>query len=132
MKVDFDPRLPNGGDLQQLKTRLYDVLRMLATAVNRHEGGYVAGVVSTTASYTVQADDGVIFVDATAGARTVTLQQPAESQGKRVSVRKTDASANDVTVQGPSGLIDGAATLVLTAAAPKCTLASNGTNHFTI
>lgn len=132
MKLDADPRLPMGADVGRLVQRLYEVLRLAATAINRHEDGYVASVVSVTSNYVVQGSVGVLLVDATAGAVIVALQAPGEAKGKRLSVRKTDATANNVFVGAPTGLINGAATLVLTAAAPSCTFVSDGTNHFTV
>jgi hypothetical protein len=131
-KLEFDPRLPVADDVRSLKSRLYEVLRAIATAVNRLDDGYSAATVSVSSNYTVQRGDAVVLVDASGGARVITLQQPAEAKDKRLSVRKVDASANTVTVVPPAGQIDGAASLVLTAAAPRATLASSGSNHFTV
>lgn len=132
MKLDPDPRLPTDGGVGRLVTRLYEVLRQVARAVNARADGYVAPSAVVSASYTMGAGDVVVLMSASGGARTVTLMPPAQALGKLVAVRKTDAGANTVTIQPPSGTIDGAATLVLTAAAPKATLVSDGTNFFTV
>lgn len=132
MRLDNDPRLPLANDVQQLKTRLYELFRLIARANNLHSDGYVAGVAEVTAAYTVLEGDTTVLANAAGGAYAVTLQAPGQHKGKRVAVRKTEGGANNVTVTPPSGTIDGAATLVLTAAAPRCDLVSNGTNFFTV
>ena len=132
MRIDTDPRLPNVPDVPRLITRLYDLLRQIISAANRHEDGYVCAAVSVSANYTVQLGDGAVLVNAATGARAITLQQPGEAKGKFLVVRKTEASANNVTLTPPSGQIDGAASLVLTAAAPRAMLVSDGTNYFTV
>lgn len=54
------------------------------------------------------------LVDATGGARTVTLPFAKEANGQVVTVKKIDASANAVTVAGQSGeTIDGSASISL-------------------
>lgn len=131
-KIEYDPRLPLSDAVGQLKTRLYDVLRAIAAAVNRLDDGYTSAVVSTAANYTVQRGDSVILISAAGGVRTVTLQHPSESKGKLVAIRKTEGGANNVTVSPTSGLIDGAASVTLTAASPRIMLASDGTNHFSV
>lgn len=131
MRLDNDPRLPLSDDMRQMKTRLYEVLRLIARANNLHSDGYVCGTAVVSVNYTVQEGDSAVLMSAAGGARVVTLQAPGQHIGKRVSVRKTEGSANTVTVTPPSGTIDGAATLVLSAAAPKCSVLSDGTNFFT-
>ena len=59
-----------------------------------------------TTAYTA-VDGDVVIADVSAGTFTVTL--PASTAGRRVVVRKADASANVVTVAPTSGLIDGLA-----------------------
>lgn len=60
------------------------------------------------------AQNTVILVDATGGAIQVDLPALADVPGRVYHVKKTDASANAVTVAGASGdTIDGAATAVI-------------------
>lgn len=132
MKLDLDPRLPIDGGLSRLVTRLYELLRLAAQANNQHADGFVFGTQVLAANYTMQQGDSVLLVSAATGARAVTLLSPAAALGKLIAVRKTDGGANTVTLSGPTGQIDNAATLVLTAAAPRATLASDGTNYFTV
>lgn len=77
-----------------------------------------SSVLAKTAAYTiVAADDGkLIDADATAAAFTVTLPAAASSAGFVLGVKKTDSSANAVTVDGNvAETIDGATTKVLAA-----------------
>lgn len=132
MRLDIDPRLPSEGGLSRLVTRLYELLRLVAQANNRRADGFVFGTQVLSANYTMQDGDSVLMVSAAGGARAITLLAPAAALGKLIAVRKTEGGANNVTLTPATGLINGAATLVLTAAAPGAVLASDGTNYFTV
>lgn len=132
MRLDIDPRLPSEGGLSRLVTRLYELLRLIAQANNRRADGFVFGTQVLSANYTMQEGDSVLMVSAAGGARAITLLAPAAALGKLIAVRKTEGGANNVTLTPATGLINGAATLVLTAAAPGAVLASDGTNYFTV
>ena len=132
MKLDIDPRLPAGATLPQLITRLYELFRLVHTANNRRADGFCMPVSVVSTNYTMQPGDCTLAVSAAGGARAITLLTAAEAAGKVIAVRKTEASANDVSLTPGSGLINGAATLVLTAAAPSALLISDGTNFFTV
>jgi hypothetical protein len=81
-----------------------------------------------TTTYTALAGD-VLLCDATGGAFTVTLPAAAGVTGQSISVKKTDASANAVTVDGNGAeTIDGAATLALATRYAAVTLWSDGSN----
>lgn len=84
---------------------------------------------SKTAIYTavVTADDD-LDCDATAGAFTITLPTPVGVTGKTFNVKKTDSSANACTVGTAGGLIDGAATFVISVRYQNMTFRSNGTD----
>lgn len=76
-------------------------------------------LLTKTANYTITlADFGsngnlILEVDASGGARTITLPSLANMTGVEVTVIKTDASANAVTIQGAVN-INGASTFTLT------------------
>jgi hypothetical protein len=73
----------------------------------------------------------VVLADATSGAINMTL--PAPLAGQVITVKKTDGSANTVTITPPVGsLIDGDGPIVLTAANQSVTVVCNGTNYFII
>lgn len=72
------------------------------------------------------------LVNATGGALAPTLP-PATTNGARVTVKKTDASANAVTItRNSSDTIDGATTLVLAAQYNVATVMSDGTNWWKV
>lgn len=65
-------------------------------------------IITVTAAYTVGEDDDLINVNATGGAVAITINS---SSNPRISIRKTDASANAVTV---TATINGATNYALT------------------
>ena len=68
---------------------------------------------SVTAGTTLTAYDDVLLVDASGGDVTVSLPALVASAGKVFHVKKTDSSANTVTLDGDgSETIDGATTIV--------------------
>jgi hypothetical protein len=87
--------------------------------------------VSKSANYTASTFDVVILVNATGGAVTIQLPFTASQFGCWM-VKKTDASANAVTVQGVSGNIDGAATFVLAAQNNAVVVQSDSVNGWVI
>jgi hypothetical protein len=92
----------------------------------------IPSVLSKTANYTVSTNDGDnthVNVDATASAVTVTLYAASGNSGKIITVKKTDASANAVTLDGnASETLDGATTATLTAQYDSATYVCDGTN----
>lgn len=82
-----------------------------------------------TAAYTADAEDYTITCDATSAAFTVTLPAASGITGRIYVIKKTDASANAVTVDAnASETIDGATTYSLAAQWKYVTIQSNGTN----
>ena len=86
--------------------------------------------VDATTTYTAK-DREFILADATAGAFTVTLPPVADSTDVWINVKKVDVSVNAVTV-APSvtGLIDGAATKVLSTQYDSVDFYCDGSNWF--
>ena len=85
--------------------------------------------VSVTATYTVLDGDLLILANATSGAFTVNLPTAAGREGRRIIVKKTDSSANAVTVDGfGSETIDGATTVSLTTQNALREMVSDNTN----
>lgn len=86
---------------------------------------------TTTASYveTVTSGQKVLLANATSAAITVTLPAAGSSTGFVYTVKKTDSSANDVTVSVAStDRIDGNSTVVLGAQYQYVTIVGDGTN----
>lgn len=95
---------------------------------SRLYGGVAESIRTVTGNATLTVNDIVILADATSGNLTITLM-PVTSK-PAVWVKKIDASANTVTVQGGTGTVDGAATKVLTTQWEGYKFSSNGTNWF--
>lgn len=87
-------------------------------------------VVSATTTYTVLTDDSyIVRCDATGAAFTVNLPAVSGLSGLQVTIKKTDSSANAVTVDGSGAeTIDGAATYSLATQYKHVTLVCNGTS----
>lgn len=95
---------------------------------NRIGEGLYVNVRSVSASGNVASNDYAILVNASGGAVTMTLPAAASSTGQVVNVKKTDASANSVTLDGNGAeTIDGAATLAWTTQYQSYTIICNGT-----
>lgn len=91
-------------------------------------GGNVA-VTSKTTTYTITTSDAVVLCSASGGAFTVTLPTAVGNTGKIFHIKKTDSSANAVTIDGDgSETIDGAATKAVQIQYQSFTLVSDGTN----
>ena len=107
---------------------LHRKLKELENAIGR---GYRTTAVA--AAYTATWMDEVLLVDATSGAVTVTLPAAASSIGMRLIVKKIDASANAVTIDGSGAeTIDGAATQSTTTQYAGWTIVSDGTSWFVL
>ena len=105
----------NKVSLKQYATSEYNrqsysnVLTAVENALNRGADGFLFPSKIITATYTINTNDNFVLVDATAGVVNVTLPIALESDQKRITVKKIDASANAVNIlrQGTS-TIDGA------------------------
>lgn len=98
-----------------------------AAAARSALGVSYAVTASKTTTYTAVPGD-VIPCDATGGAFTVNLPA-ASGVVQSISIKKTDASINAVTIDGNGAeTIDGAATRLLSTQYEAVTLWSNGTN----
>lgn len=90
-------------------------------------------VVSKTVSYNATISDGLILCDATTGPITIGLPSAATAFGKELIVKKTDASANAITVDGNlSEKIDGALTQVISSQWTAVDMICDGNNWFIV
>ncbi len=100
---------PTATNLPEWLRKAAGLLNSLATLL----GAYGSDT-TVSGSYTVQAGDYLVRVDASGGAATVSL--PAAEPGRQIIVKKTDSSGNTVTIDAAgSELIDGAGTKAITA-----------------
>lgn len=84
-----------------------------------------------TTTYTTTASDGVILCDATSAAFTVTLVTASGNSGLTQTLKKTDSSANVITIDANgSQTIDGSLSYALSAQYAWVTIVSNGSNWF--
>jgi hypothetical protein len=82
---------------------------------------------AVTASDNFAPDDYLVLCNATAGVITLTLPVAAASQGRKLVAKKTDASANAVTVDGNGAeTVDGAASISITAQYDSVSVISDG------
>ena len=122
-----------------IKTKLTDPIKVLAEAIaDEADAAFDALVslfsdtVAKTGAYTVlTSDNGVLFLgNATSAAFTFTLPAAASAgDGFRVAIKKTDATANAITIDGnASETIDGATEIYLTQEDQVVTLVCDASN----
>ncbi len=86
-------------------------------------------VTQITTDYTASSGD-IILADASAGAITVTLPDPAVNAV--VKVKKIDSSANAVTIDAAGATIDGEASIQITKQHESYTLVSDGSAWYIV
>ena len=88
---------------------------------------------TVTTTYTVEALIYYVRCNATGGAFTVTLPPAINLQGRKILIKKIDASGNAITVAADgSDTIEGSGTLPLAAQWNSLHLISNGVNGWEI
>lgn len=94
------------------------------------DGGLtILAVVSKTTTYTATASDQVILCSASGGAWSLTLPTAVGITGKTYFIKKTDSSANAVTIDGNgTETIDGATTKAISTQYDAYTIVSDGAN----
>ena len=84
-------------------------------------------VATKSAAYTLTASDSVILADAVGGGFTLTLPTAVGLSGHVFHIKKIDASANAVVIDGNGAeTIDGAATVSISIQFQSYTMVSNG------
>lgn len=101
-----------------------------ATVSFATEGGpHVLPFAAKSANYTTTANDGVITVDASGAARTITLVTAVGNAGLQYTIKKIDSSVNLVIIDGNgSQTIDGTVTISLSRQWEAVTIISDGAN----
>lgn len=96
------------------------------------QGWGTAGIATVTASYIPSPADAVILASAAIAPLTITLPdatQPGFVAGQRYTIKKTDATANAVTIAASAGQkIDGASTQTLTTGNTETSVVFAGAN----
>jgi hypothetical protein len=98
-------------------------------------GSFSARQISVTSTYTMdpagKPPDFAVFANAAGGAFTVTLAAAASADGRIVLIKKTDSTANAVTVSAASGdSIEGKTARALTKQYDSLQLISNGVHEW--
>ena len=116
----------------------HNVLRDFATAALSIQGAnslarnnFGQNMKTVTANYSMIWADEAILADASGGAITITLPNPAAYPNYEVMIKKIDSSANAVTI-APHGTetIDGASSLTLSSQNDAKRLRSDGSNWY--
>ena len=112
------------------------VLMVYSTALSKwrcnYSGRRLPTITTKTTTYSATAADDNIGGDATAGNFTITLPAATSSTGVELTFKKTDVSANTVTIDGnASETIDGVTTKVLTAQYQSLTIICTGSEWWT-
>lgn len=126
---DYLPPAPTFGLTQEEADRLY---APVTTTPVLGMASYL-NIRTITATGAPSSDDYTLLCDATAGPITVNLAAAAGQAKRILSIKKTDASANAVTID-PNGaeLVDGAAALAISTQWQAMTIHCNGTAWFVI
>ena len=94
-------------------------------------GGDSDTVVTKTSAYTATVDDNTILCNGTSAAFTITLPASSGNSGLKYNVKKTDSSANAITIDGnASETIDGNLTVSLSSQYDSYTIQCDGTNWY--
>ena len=102
-------------------------LRLWQEEVSDVLGAFAQNIRTVTANATVTTSDRTIFCDATSGAIIITLPPVADAVSFEVNIKKTDSSANTVTIAGSgSETIDDSTTAVITVQYEAVTVHSDG------
>lgn len=118
--IDEDVRIE--GDLEVTGTLSYvdDLLR-------------ARPITEAAGTYTATEDDFNILADATAGAFTITLPNATTRDGWEYTIKKIDASAFGVTIDGNgSQTIDGVLTMTLTTQYQKLKIVAHDGNWYVV
>jgi len=93
----------------------------------------VTAVLAAASPYSPAADDDVLIVDATGGVTVIALPAAASSDGRILQVKKVDATANAVSIDGNGGeLVDGALTFDLLVQYESATVVCDGTQWWVV
>lgn len=113
------------------------VLLIYSTIINKwrclYGGKRIPTVAAPTTTYAATSADDYIFADASGGAFSVNLPAATSSTGLVLTIKKIDASANAVTIDGNSSeTIDGATTKALSSQYASNTIACDGSTWFIV
>lgn len=110
--------------------RIPNLLSDLAGWASLLNSFHIPTSVTKTAAYAATTEDHTIRVNAASAAVTITLPRASASEGHIWTIRKTDSSANVVTIDADGAeTIDGHTTVELVTQFTTAVIQSNGTSH---
>jgi hypothetical protein len=116
-----------------------EYMRLNGTKLDLLNGAYLDAadvrllVVAKSGAYTLTAEDGLVLADASGGTFTLTLPTAVGITGRMYRVKKTDATANAVTIDANAAeTIDGGATATLLVQYEAITVVSDGTEWWVV
>jgi hypothetical protein len=94
--------------------------------------GFSKAIVAKTTTYTAAAADDTILANASGGGFTITLHVTGIPTGKIYTIKKTDSSANIITLSPASGTIDGQSTVGISTQYQSLDVQFDGTNWWIV
>lgn len=121
-----DKPADEGGLLDYINRELSKVVREARRALNILGGDWV----EVTEDHVVALGERIVYADATDGALTMTLPDALDASDYQFTVKKTDASANAVTVAADA--IEGSTSVSLASQYDYVRVHSNGTTYYVV
>ena len=94
--------------------------------------GYRVAARTVAASAILLSSDSIVLVSAASGVVALTLPPAASVSGQIFEIKRTDSTANAVTISDPTSSIDGESSVSLPLQYMALTIASNGTSFFVL
>lgn len=122
-----DPKEPNYA--QNFRLRVNDILSTLIKNNNELVDGRISlATAPTLFPYTLVQSDQVVFVDQSASSQSVILMKAGEQQKKRVVIKATGLTANQIEISALSGNVEGKASFTISGTFAVAEFMSDGTN----
>jgi hypothetical protein len=91
---------------------------------------YLSVIVNSSSTYALTSSNDVLVCDCTSTSQTITLPSPTGLSGKVFNIKKTDSTANTITISG--GTIDSDGAIIISAKNESKTLVTDGSVWFII